>query len=305
MFLTVFTPTYNRAHTLGRCFESLQRQTDKSFEWIVVDDGSTDDTAQCVQKYMETANFQITYYHQKNSGKHVAHNLGVEKARGDLFVCLDSDDALVDSTVDEIRVLWEKNIRTESYIGILAKRGDFVKRESICGSWPNNVKSSTMYDLPRKYGFYGDTVLFFKTSILKRFCFQQFTDEKFMPESSLYYQLDRIGEMYLVDKVLYLCEYLPDGLSVRYHQLLRNNPKGAAITYYNEVFLAKGAVEKIKAVVLTDIYASLSEKNNRVKFKKNKLLLSLFYIPSVLVKFFFFQKLDRASLRFNNEMRLS
>ena len=97
---TVFTPTYNRAHTLSRVYKSLADQTFKNFEWLIVDDGSTDGTKVLIEKWTEEASFPIRYFYQENQGKHIAHNLGVKKARGELFLSLDSDDTCVPEALE-------------------------------------------------------------------------------------------------------------------------------------------------------------------------------------------------------------
>src|ERR1700736_1708087 len=93
-FFTVFTPTYNRAHTLHRVFNSLKAQSFRDFEWVLVDDGSTDNTEELAELWIKTADFPIRYFWQKNSGKHIAYNFGIREARGQMFAVLDSDDAL-------------------------------------------------------------------------------------------------------------------------------------------------------------------------------------------------------------------
>jgi glycosyltransferase involved in cell wall biosynthesis len=97
---TVFTATYNRAHTLHRVYESLKEQTYRQFEWLIVDDGSTDTTRTLVETWQQEANFLISYYYQENQGKHVAINRGVQEARGEYFLIIDSDDTCVPQTLE-------------------------------------------------------------------------------------------------------------------------------------------------------------------------------------------------------------
>ncbi len=103
---TVFTPTYNRAHTLHRVFGSLCAQTLRDFEWLVVDDGSTDDTAALIAGWATAADFPIRYFRQDHSGKHIAHNLAVREARGQFFMSLNSDDACVPQALERIAYHW-------------------------------------------------------------------------------------------------------------------------------------------------------------------------------------------------------
>lgn len=106
LLFTVFTPTYNRRHTIDRVFDSLRAQTVRNFEWLVVDDGSTDGTGDLIASWTTLADFPIRYVRQPNSGKHVAHNLAVCEARGELFAPLDSDDAFLPDTLERIGRHW-------------------------------------------------------------------------------------------------------------------------------------------------------------------------------------------------------
>lgn len=105
-FFTVFTPTYNRAHTLHRVFDALRGQTFRDFEWLVVDDGSTDNTPALIDTWTKVANFPIRYFWQPHSGNHIAHNLAIREGRGEMFTSIDSDDALVPHALERIKELW-------------------------------------------------------------------------------------------------------------------------------------------------------------------------------------------------------
>ena len=291
MFLTIITPTYNRAYILNKCYESLVRQTCKDFEWIVVDDGSTDNTKALVESFDRDVGFDIVYKKQDNGGKHVAHNTGVVLARGELTVCLDSDDMLTDDAVETIAEFWKK-MKNQQYTGVLAKRGDFDTHQPICGTWPEDLRHATMSDLNNVHGFYGDTVLFFRTDILKETPFRVFPGERFLPEMNLYCDIDRCGEMLLLDKVLYLCEYLPDGLTSKYHKLLRENPTGTADTYYKLLLMAKTVKTKLKFAVLTNIYYLLSGRQELLTFPKAKFLILATRLPAMLLKSRFLKRVE-------------
>ena len=293
MFLTVFTPTYNRAYILEKCFESLKNQTCLDFEWIVVDDGSTDNTAELVKAFVSSAPFPVHYIYQENSGKHIAHNTAAKFAGGELFLCLDSDDLLTPDAVEVSKEFWQCFGKTE-YTGILAKRGAIDTGKPICGTWDDSLKSSKMYDLTHKHNFSGDTALLFRTEVLKKVSFKCFKNEKFLTENNLYYDIDKFGNMLLMDRVIYLCEYLPDGLTANYFKLLRENPNGTADTYYKELCLASGFTAKVKSAVLTDMYFSLSSGKNELDFKKHRVLLSLLFVPAVLFRKRFLCRIEKS-----------
>ncbi len=296
MFLSIITPTFNRAYILSKCYESLKNQTLKDFEWIVVDDGSADNTEELVKSFILESALDIKYVKQENAGKHIAHNTGAELAKGELFLCLDSDDMLTEDAVETIKSVWEGN-KNKNVIGILAKRGDVKDRKAICASWSKDLSTSTMFDLYNKHGFYGDTALFFKTEILKKEKFISFSGERFMPETALYSKLDKYGEMLLLDKVLYLTEYLPDGLTCNFHNLLKNNPNGTAYSYYEQLLISKGLKQCLKYAMLVNIYKSLSKNKKELKFGKRKFWLLVALIPAHLYKKKFLSKFSKGETK--------
>src|SRR5665647_1656547 len=115
--LTIFTPSYNRGYILGQLYHSLLEQTCMDFEWVIVDDGSTDNTKDLVQAWTNEGKLTIRYIYQKNGGKMRAHNTGVLYATTELFLCVDSDDYLVETAVEEILLCWEahRNVISVSY----------------------------------------------------------------------------------------------------------------------------------------------------------------------------------------------
>ena len=283
MLISVITPTYNRAYILGACYESLVKQTCKDFEWVVVDDGSSDNTEELVKAFIDENKIKIKYIKQENGGKHIAHNTAVLNSEGELVVCLDSDDVLTEDAVEVAIDFWQKNAKPHN-TGILAKRGNMEDRKPICAELPQGVTECTMFDLTNKYGFTGDTILYFRRDILEKNLFKSFQNERFIPETNMYIDVDKHGTMLLLNKVLYLCEYLPDGLTAKYHSLLERNPNGTADTYFKQMCMTKDFKTKVKYGLLTNIYKSLSSNKKELQFKENKLLLALLWIPANLMK---------------------
>ena len=283
MFLSVITPTYNRAHTLGRCYESLCGQTDKDFEWIVVDDGSADNTKELINSFITENKIIIRYFYKENGGKSRAHNLGVKNAEGELCLCLDSDDALTLNAVECSKQIWKTRTDT-SVIGILAKRGNFIDGTPLCTDWPENLKQCEMMILQEKYNFSGDTALFFVTKMMQGHYFKEFEGEKFIPEDSLYAELDEMGQMLLSKEVLYYCEYLEGGLTSNYRQLLRSNPMGTAYCYYRRMLAARRLSSKIKNAIISESYLSLAGRKAEYKKEKGKFFLSIAKIAVTFYK---------------------
>jgi glycosyltransferase involved in cell wall biosynthesis len=166
---TVFTPTYNRASTLSRVYESLKAQTYHDFEWLVVDDGSTDGTRELVEGWQQ-ADFPIRYIWQENQGKHIAFNLAVEHAQGALFLVLDSDDACVPTALERFYAHWQAipPQRRQEYAGVTALCQDLQGR--LVGTlFPADVFDSNSLEIRFKYGMRGEKWGFQRTEVLRKF----------------------------------------------------------------------------------------------------------------------------------------
>ena len=147
MLLTVFTPTYNRAYTLPKLYESLKRQTSRDFEWLIVDDGSSDGTRKLVEGWIDAEEIDIRYIYQENGGKPSAHNRGAREALGELFICVDSDDYLTDNAVEVIKSAWTD--ADEGKVGIIAYKA-LASGECVTRIADSEVKSFTLkggYDI--------------------------------------------------------------------------------------------------------------------------------------------------------------
>ena len=217
--LTVFTPTYNRIKTMKRLYESLISQTDKRFVWLIIDDGSVDGTEGEVQKWLQESSFPIEYVYQRNQGKSAAFNKALDMVSTELFTCVDSDDYLANNAVERILECWDHAKAND--IGILTKRT--VTRV------PESMKSglrTTLVSAYRKHHLRGDTMLIYKSGIIKKYRFPQFEKEKHVPPDYLHDLLDKEGEMIFLNEVLYLGEYLNDGISRNIAHVIQKNPLG-------------------------------------------------------------------------------
>lgn len=223
--LTIFTPTYNRAYILPKLYESLVGQSSKDFEWLIVDDGSTDNTRELVNQWIQDNQIHIRYLYQENAGKQIAMNLGADNCSTSLFDCVDSDDYLVPNAVESILDFWMNN-KNEQVAGIVSLRGK-TESESITGKYmPQGVSQCHFVELYEKHKFSGDTNLVYRTDIIKKFPYKVFPGEKFIGESAQYLQIDREYQMLLMDKITVICEYIEDGYTKNVYSLLKKNPKG-------------------------------------------------------------------------------
>lgn len=232
MKFTIFTPTYNRKELLKNLYESLKNQTYKDFEWIIVNDGSSDGTELSVRQFLDEKILDIKYFYKENGGKQRAYNYGVEKARGELFICLDSDDKYVDNALETILKYWKKyeNDREIAGMGYLSI---YENGEVIGTKFPKDEMITTQFDIYNKYKVKGDKGLMFRTKILKQFPFPVFKGEKFTTEAVVYNRISEKYKMLYINEKIEIKEYQGDGLTSKYNELLMRNPQGQAL-YHNE-----------------------------------------------------------------------
>jgi len=279
--LSIFTPTYNRAYTLPKLYESLKRQTSKDFEWIIVDDGSVDNTRQLIEGWMDEGVVPIKYEYQQNAGKMSAHNRGVEMANTELFVCIDSDDYIVDEAVELIITKWSSESDKKTLAGIIAYRsmrqmdGNY---EVIC-EFPHSGYDK-LYLLYKK-GFRGETTLIFRTDAIRPFPFPIFEGEKFIPETIMYDQLDLRYDWALLDKALTLCEYMSDGYTKNGRELYNRNPKGVAYLY-NEHSKMPG-LSIIDRIRLAALYITYSREAKCRSVYSNSNTKGLLYFAALIL----------------------
>lgn len=241
--LTIFTPTYNRAYILPILYESLCKEPTDAFIWLIVDDGSTDNTQEFVERWQRESKLEIIYHKQSNGGKMRAHNKGVQLCTTQLFFCIDSDDQIASGAISKILETYQILIDDEFLSGIAAKKLIINRLSS-----PNlpNITRSTLHGI-YKTGFKGDTSLVFKTSVLREFPFPEIEGEKFVTEGYVYDQIDQKYELLILNEFLMRCEYREDGYTVNANSLYLKYPKGWAL-YYSQYydFYAKALRDKVK-----------------------------------------------------------
>lgn len=229
--ITIFTPTYNRAYRLPDLYHSLQRQTCKEFEWLIVDDGSTDNTSILIEKWREEQSFQIRYFKQPNGGKHRAINRGVKEAKGEYFFIVDSDDCLTDDAVEQIVDLIPQANANPQVCG-MCFRCKNVKTSKILGiPFPEDGMLASSLEWVYKYKVGGDKSEVVNTEILRRYPFPEFKGENFVPEALIWNRIADSYRMICKNSGIYICEYLPDGLSMGFHRNLKRNPRGFGMFY--------------------------------------------------------------------------
>ena len=245
--LTVFTPTYNRAYVLKQSYDSLCRQTCKDFVWLIVDDGSSDNTKEIVEKWMANDNgFEIRYVYKQNGGMHTGHNKAYELIDTELNVCIDSDDFMPDDAVELIINFWEEN-KDSSYSGIIAL--DVYKNGQVIGKELPNKKSTTLSGYYQNGG-QGDKKLIYRTEIINKYPpYPEFEEEKFVPLDYKYLLADQDYELLIMNKPVCVVEYMEDGSSKNMLRQYYKNPRGFAFMRTVHMKYDKEFLKKFKTCV--------------------------------------------------------
>ncbi len=231
--ITVFTPTYNRAYIIETLYRSLQRQGYRDFEWLVVDDGSADNTQELFEAWSKEDNpFPIRYFKKENGGKCRAINYALERAKGELFFTVDSDDYLTDDALEKI-VAWEAELpKDQKFCGIVANRGT-SPTETPCKLFEGGYldgSAFTRYEL--NDGNQGERAFVFYTEIHRKYLYPEFPGEKFMTESVTWDQMVHDGyKMRYYNDIIWIWEYKTDGLTKAGYKVFLDNPRGTALFF--------------------------------------------------------------------------
>ncbi len=242
--LTIFTPTYNRAYILPKLYDSLCEQTCQEFEWLIVDDGSTDHTKELVEEWLKEKKIVIRYVYQDNSGKMMAHNRAIKETQTELFMCVDSDDYLCSvQVVGDIISFWDNHNKkySDDICGIIA----FKEIEQKRMAFPEGMNIAHLSELGDK-GFKGESALVFRRDVLEQYPFPFFIGEKFVTDVYIYDQIDQKYMFMLFPYYVQHCEYHDDGYSHNYMKLLFDNPQGFR-AYHNQCvsFRKKGYLKNV------------------------------------------------------------
>lgn len=225
--LTIFTPAYNRAHTLPRTYKSLCSQNCKDFIWLIVDDGSKDSTKELVAEWQTLDNgFEIQYIYKENGGMHTAHNTAYENIKTELNVCIDSDDCLAENAVQLILNKWEL-VKDKGYAGIIGLDAD-LDGEIIGKGFPEDLEETTLCGYYANGGF-GDKKLVYRTDVINQYpAYPVFEGEKYVALAYKYRLIDQDYKLAVLPEILCNVDYQDDGSTgTMWKQYLRS-PKGFA-----------------------------------------------------------------------------
>lgn len=283
MTLTVFTPAYNRAHTIGRTYESLCRQTCKDFEWLVVDDGSSDNTRELVEGWMKENKIPIRYIYQQNQGMHGAHNTAYANITTELNTCIDSDDFMPDDAVENIVSFWKEK-GADKYAGIIGL--DQVESGEIIGTeFPVDMVETTLQDFYLNGGK-GDKKLVYRTDVITKYPpYPLFEGERYVGLAYKYMLIDQDYTLLTLNKPLVTVEYQADGSSYNMFKQYWRNPKGFAFYRKAEMVTTKSLKRKLM-VCIHYVSSSIISKNWKFIQESPEKLLTILAIPAGILLYY-------------------
>ncbi len=274
--VTVLTPTFNRLYTLPRLYDSLCKQTNKNFQWLVIDDGSTDKTKEWFEN-LEAQDFCIEYHKKENGGKHTALNYSHSFIKGEYLVIVDSDDYLINDAIDTIIKEWSIYGKDELIGGITFQRKN--QEGMILDTSIRKKGIKTIYQAINE-GMHGDHCETVRTSLFKTYKFPVFEKEKYIAEMVMWVSIAKETKIVYENKAIYCCEYLQGGLTQAGRNLRIHNPRGGM--YHAKFFMSNKFRLKIriKNGLLYTAYGFFAGEKGFYIYKKNKnIIIAICIIP--------------------------
>lgn len=278
--LTIFTPTYNRVHTLERTYRSLCNQSCKDFEWLIIDDGSTDNTAEIVDKWIEEAIFKIRYIYKENGGLYTGYNTAYENIKTELNVCIDSDDYMPTDAVEIIVNHW-KRYGNKKYAGIIGLDFYHIKDTPIGGYFPLNLKEVYFLDLYTKKLHFGDTKQVMRTDLMKSVApMIGFPGEKnFNPVYMLMQVCDKYPLLVLNENLCYVDYQEIDSMSKAIYWQYRNSPKSLVKQRLLELSLNRNTLKNKFRVAIHYVSSCIFAKDKKCFSQSPSRLLTILASP--------------------------
>lgn len=291
MKITIFTPTYNRCYAINKLYKSLCRQTCKDFEWIVIDDGSSDNTEELFTQLIKNNNgFNITYKKVENGGKHRAINKGIQLSKGELFFIVDSDDFLSDDAIERI-IFWESTLdKATRWAGVAGLRANISKDNILIGTtFKEEFKDATSLQR-QKYNINGDKAEVIYTDVIRKYPFKEFEGENFITENTMWYRVAGDGYKFRwFNEKIYYGEYLEDGLTNNLNSNALMNPQGQLEEAIIKIKYLKSLKAQLSAI--NKYYMIGKHFNKPKKTIAKELGVSTFKVNlSILAKKFFAKK---------------
>lgn len=265
--VTVFTPAYNSKKTIERLYNSLLSQTNSNFEWVVVNDGSTDDSDALLEDLISKAPFKTVYVRTENGGKYNAYNKGLQLAGGDYFICVDADDYLPEYAIEKITDTFCAISDTTDCCGIAALKEILGQGIETIAKFPTDGEILTLEKIEFEYKTAGEKTYVFKTALVKDILFPDILPEKFFPELYLYDEIASKYKFLTCNTVLTICEYQPDGYTGNYRKLMINNPTGFAYLYGMRALRAKNFKTRFAMFARYHAFAVMSHNSKCIRVR--------------------------------------
>lgn len=286
--LTVFTLTYNRAYCIHKCYESLLRQSSDDFEWLVVDDGSTDETKKMIEKWQsECKKFKISYLYKENGGMHSGYNVAYKHINTELSMSIDSDDYLPDNAVELVVDFWKKH-GNSSVAGIIGL--DIDVNRNVIGTELPNKKQIKVYDFYNRLHGRGDKKMIYRTELMRPIQAPEFPGERLFPTCYRYFLLDLEYDMLVLNKPLCVVEYAADGFTNNILQQYKKNLN--SFIYYRKFIMTypkATLLHKFKFSIHYVAECLLKKQSQWFKTSPNK-ILTLFAIPFGIMLYMYIQR---------------
>lgn len=256
--ITVFTPSFNRAHLLPRLYESLKNQTSKDFVWMIIDDGSVDHTKSLVEQWINESNFEIQYHYKKNGGMHTAHNLAYSLIETELNVCIDSDDQMPLQAIEKILNVWNATHNKDKFSGIIGL--DVDQQGKVLGTnMPEDVTEGSYDDFFIKYKVRGDKKFVLVTEKLRKYpMYPEYKNEKLVPLGILYMMMGKDHPFLFSNEIFCMVEYQPGGSSHTILKQYKQSPRGFAYARKMHIkydLLLKDRVKSYVHLISSSIFA--------------------------------------------------
>ena len=294
--LTVFTPAYNRAHTLPRTYESLCRQTCRDFCWLVIDDGSTDGTRALVENWMAESRILINYIYQENQGMHGAHNTAYANIHTELNVCIDSDDWMPDDAVHKIVTFWQQH-SSDKVAGIIGL-DQTADGTVIGGRFPDEMRQTTLMGYYQAGGS-GDKKLVYRTQVIQGYPeYPLFEGEKYVGLAYKYMLIDKQYELLTLNEPLVTVDYQPDGSSYSMYRQYWKNPRGFAFFRKTEM-VCTPSLKRLFVVCTHYVSSSIMCRDWRFLEQSPRKLMTFVAIPSGIALYLFIRHQVKRNAKMN------
>lgn len=297
MDLTIVTPTYNRRHKISDLYKSLQSQTLLDFEWIIIDDGSEDNTSEIVKQWIENSEFRIRYFYKENGGKHTAINYALKIIETELTFIVDSDDILTEDAVETILRYHNRYSEEQQLCGYSFLRAYPDGKINGKEFTPNELVASYIETRVNKDDTFADKAEVFKTKCLKEFPLPEFQGEKFLGEDIVWIRMAREYMMVHINRAIYIGNYQEDGLTKNRRKNNIKSPCGCMHRAREFMLPDIKRKHRIKAGLQYVIYGKFANINviKLVKDSPNKKLAVVCFIPGLILHKIWKQKFSNVN----------